>query len=82
MNGYNDKTEEQTSFVSAGLFNKYPDVVTVKELQSMLRLSRTQTYTLIHRGAIQYFTVGTSIRIAKPDVIRFVKGCQSVHKEV
>lgn len=81
MNSKNQENE-QPPCVNADLFVTYPDVVTVKELQAMLRLSRTQTYALIHSGAINYFTVGTSIRITKSDVIRFITGCQSVHKEV
>lgn len=82
MNSDNINSTEQNTCVSADLFITYPDVVTVKELQAMLRLSRTQAYALIHSGAINYFTVGTSIRITKSDVICYIKGCQFVHKAV
>ena len=54
------------------MFADYPDVVTVKELQQMLRLSRTQTYALIHSGDIDHFKLGTSIRIPKKAVTAFL----------
>ena len=54
------------------MFPNYPDIVTVKQLQVMLGVSRHLAYKLINDGEIQAVKIGTSLKIPKVSVINFV----------
>ncbi len=54
------------------MFPNYPDIVTVKQLQVMLSVSRHLAYKLINDGEIQAVKIGTSLKIPKVSVINFV----------
>ena len=54
------------------MFPDYPDIVTVKQLQEMLGVSRALAYKLISDGEIQAVKIGTSLKIPKVSVINFV----------
>lgn len=56
----------------AVLFPEYPDIVTVKELQTMLGISRHLAYDLLADGEIRGIKVGNAYRILKVNVIRYV----------
>ena len=56
----------------AVLFPEYPDIVTVKELQTMLGISRHLAYDLLADGEIRGIKVGNAYRIPKVNVIRYV----------
>lgn len=56
------------------MFPDYPDIVTVKQLQEMLGISRHLTYKLIDYGEIQAVKIGTSLKIPKISVINYVLG--------
>lgn len=55
------------------LFEKYSDVVTVKELCEMLKIGKNTAYDLIHSGQIESIYVKRQIRITKVSVIAFLK---------
>ena len=50
------------------MFPNYPDIVTVKQLQVMLGVSRHLAYKLINDGEIQAVKIGTSLKIPKDSV--------------
>ena len=54
------------------MFPNYPDIVTVKQLQVMLSVSRHLAYKLINDGEIQAVKIGTSLKTPKVSVINFV----------
>lgn len=56
------------------MFPDYPDIVTVKQLQKMLGISRHLAYKLIDYGEIQAVKIGTSLKIPKVSVINYVLG--------
>ncbi|HCT64731.1 MAG TPA: DNA-binding protein [Lachnospiraceae bacterium] len=55
------------------LFNTYPDVVEVSDLQEMLSIGRNSAYTLIRENKIKHFKVGKAIKIPKVYVIEFMQ---------
>ena len=61
------------------MFEKYDDVVTVKELCQMLKIGRNTAYDLIHSGKIETVKVKSQIRITKVSVIRFLSGGLESH---
>ena len=54
------------------MFEKYRDIVTVKELCEMLCIGKNTAYDLVRFGQIQVVFVKTQIRIPKENIIRFV----------
>ena len=54
------------------MFDNYPDVVTVKEMQAMLRIGRKAAYDLVHSGTIPSVRVGSSYLIAKKSIENFL----------
>jgi excisionase family DNA binding protein len=54
------------------LFDNYPDVVTVKEMQTMLRIGRSTAYKLIGDGVIPSVRIGTSYLITKKSIENFL----------
>ena len=55
------------------MFERYADVITVKELCEMLKIGKNTAYDLIHSGQIESVYVKRQIRIAKASVIHFLK---------
>ena len=55
------------------LFKEYTDVVTTEQLQQMLQLGRSKTYSLLRKGEIKAKKIGSEYRIAKNEVIRFLE---------
>lgn len=55
------------------LFKEYTDVVTTEQLQQMLHISRSKTYSLLRKGEIKAKKIGSEYRIAKNEVIRFLE---------
>lgn len=45
------------------MFSDYPDVVSIAELQSMLRISRNTAYELVRSGKIRSVKIGRTYRI-------------------
>lgn len=55
------------------LFNTYPDVVEVSDLQEMLNIGRNSAYNLIRNNKIKHFKVGKAIKIPKVYIIEFMQ---------
>ena len=54
------------------MFAEYPDIVTVKDLQAMLGISRHAAYDLLADGSIRGLKLGNAYKIPKINVIRYV----------
>lgn len=54
------------------MFDNYPDVVTVKEMQTMLRIGRSTAYKLIGDGVIPSVRIGSSYLITKKNIEKFM----------
>ena len=53
-------------------FKDYPDVVSVDELQTMLRIGRNSAYDLLRSGAIQTLKIGKKYIIPKLNVVKYI----------
>ena len=53
-------------------FASYPDVVSVDELQAMLRIGRNSAYDLLRSGAIQALKIGKKYIIPKLNVVKYI----------
>lgn len=59
--------------LSEELFAEYPDVVTVKQLCSMLGgIGIKSVYKCLHNGEIKSFKIGKGFRIPKRSVIEYL----------
>ena len=54
------------------MFAEYPDIVTVKDLQAMLGISRHAAYDLLGEGEISCIRLGNAYKIPKVNVINYV----------
>lgn len=54
------------------MFPDYPDIVTTRQLQKMLGISRQLTYKLIGDGYIPGVKIGNAFRVPKVNVINYV----------
>lgn len=54
------------------MFAEYPDIVTVKDLQAMLGISRHAAYDLLGEGEISCIRLGNAYKIPKINVIDYV----------
>ena len=55
-----------------GVFDSYPDVVSVEEIQQMLRIGKNAVYTLLKDGAIKSIKVGKRYIVPKKYVVEFL----------
>ena len=53
-------------------YNDYPDVLTVREVQSYLRLGRNATYDALQSGAIRSVRIGQKFLIPKAALREFL----------
>lgn len=49
------------------------DFLSIKDLQSILKCGRTTAYSLVNRKAIRATRVGSSLRIRRTDLERFIE---------
>ena len=54
------------------MFDSYPDVVSVEEIQQMLRIGKNAVYQLLKNGAIKSIKVGKRYIVPKKSVIEFL----------
>ena len=54
------------------MFAEYPDIVTVKDLQAMLGISRHAAYDLLREGEISCIRLANAYKIPKITVINYV----------
>lgn len=55
------------------MFENFPDLLTVKQLQDILSIGRSKAYDLLHSGELQYLTIGRQIRIPKRFLLDYLK---------
>ena len=54
------------------IFADYKDVVTIKDLQKMLRIGKNLAYKLIRQNKIEHLKINNRIFIPKQNVIKFL----------
>lgn len=54
------------------MFRAYPEIVGIKEICSMLNISKTKAYQLVSDGTLQRIPCGREIKVAKVTVINYV----------
>lgn len=54
------------------VFTEYPEIVSVKQMQSMLGISRHESYALINNGMIPGIKIGNAYRIIKFNILKFM----------
>lgn len=59
--------------VTEDIFDNYPDVITVEQLEEMLHIEKTFAYKLLKNNIIEAFKCGRSYRILKSKVIEYLK---------
>ncbi len=55
------------------MLDEYPDVINVKEVCNILRISKTTAYRLIQSGQLSSRRIGSAIRISKESLIEFLR---------
>lgn len=55
------------------LFDTYPDVMSVQQVRSALKIGRTAVYRLLDSNEIQCFMIGNAYKIPKTSLIEFVQ---------
>ena len=61
-----------TNTKTTDLFNSYPDVVSVEDIQQMLRIGKNKVYDLLKNNSIKSIKVGKRYIIPKKYVIDFL----------
>ena len=54
------------------MFDSYPDVVSVEEIQQMLRIGKNAVYQLLKDGAIKSIKVGKRYVVPKKYIVDFL----------
>ena len=62
------------NIIDTNLFESYPDVVNVEEIQQMLRIGKNAVYDLLKNQAIKSIKVGKKYVVPKKYVIDFLLG--------
>ena len=55
------------------LFDTYPDVMSVQQVRSALKIGRTAVYRLLENNEIRCFKIGNAYKIPKTSLIEFVQ---------
>ncbi len=55
------------------MFENYPDVVSVEQLQEMLSVGKNTAYNLISSKTIKSFKIGRKIKIPKAYIIEYCR---------
>lgn len=59
--------------ISPTLFDTYPDVMSVQQVRSALKIGRTAVYRLLENNEIRCFKIGNAYKIPKTSLIEFVQ---------
>lgn len=59
------------------MFQEYPDVVSVEEIQQMLRLGKNTVYTLLKNEIIKSIKVGKKYIVPKQYVMNFLNSAEN-----
>ena len=55
------------------MFKNYPDIVTISDITSMLRIGKNSAYRLVNDNVIPSIKIGRVHKIRKQEVIRYAK---------
>lgn len=55
------------------MFENYPDVLTVSDLQNALGIGRSMAYRLIRNGYIRHLKIGRKIKVPRRYLIDYVE---------
>ena len=64
------KAQETTTVT---LFDTYPDVMSVQQVRSALKIGRAAVYRLLDSNEIQCFKIGNAYKIPKTSLIELVQ---------
>lgn len=65
-------TKNEISELYKIMFPEYPEIVSVSQMRDMLGISRHAAYDLVRDGSIPAIKIGTSFRILKLNIIKFM----------
>lgn len=65
-------TKTELSKLYKMMFSDYPEIVSVAQMQTMLGISRHTAYDLVRDGSIPAVKIGTSFRILKLNIIKYI----------
>lgn len=54
--------------------NNIPDVLTINDLQDVLKIGRSTAYTIVKSGELKTIRIGRLIRIRREDLIDYLSG--------
>ncbi len=63
------------------MFSEYPAIVNIRQLQTMLGISRHAAYDLLGEGEIGCIKLGNAYKIPKVNVIRYVLEASAARAE-
>jgi excisionase family DNA binding protein len=55
------------------MFEKVPDILTVKECQQLLKIGKKSMLNFLHTGEMEGFKIGNKWRVYKESVIDFIR---------
>ena len=53
------------------------DILSPKDVQNILQVSKTTVYRLLDKGCIEYFKIGRIYRIPKCNLEKYIRTCAS-----
>lgn len=56
------------------MFERIPEIMTLRECQKLLKVGRNTMLELIHNGSIDAFKIGSRWKITRSAVIEYLKG--------
>jgi len=62
-----------TQEIYRAVFKDYPDVLDVKQVSQLLRVSTKTVYRLLRSGMLESLKVGREFRVPKVNVMKYVK---------
>ena len=64
-----NETKANIKSINKALFQEYPDLISVEDLQKILHISRPYAYELIKNKKVRALKIGRSYKITKNSVI-------------
>ena len=60
------------------IFNKYPDILSAKQVQEALRIGRAGTFKLLAAGKITNFKIGNTYKVPKTALLDYIgRACKA-----
>lgn len=56
------------------MFERIPEIMTLRECQKLLKVGRNTMLEIIHNGSIDAFKIGSRWKITRSAVIEYLKG--------